>query len=659
MGKLFQKHRRVPMSNHLKQESSPYLLQHAENPVNWYPWCEEAFTRAKYEDKPIFLSIGYSTCHWCHVMAHESFENPDTAEILNQNFICIKVDREERPDVDSVCMSVCQALTGSGGWPMSIFMTWDKKPFYAGTYFPVKSRLGMPGFRDLLNAIAEQWQKNRDKLLTSAEAIMAHVKPSDETASEADVETLIRQAVQTFHRSFDAKYGGFGAAPKFPTPHNLLFLLLYAKQNTDNSVLQMAEITLTQMRKGGICDQIGGGFSRYSTDRYFLAPHFEKMLYDNALLIMAYAAAYSMTKNPIYLNTAEQTAQYILREMTSPDGGFYSAQDADSEGVEGKYYTFTLEEILQVLGEEQGQGFAEYFDITSSGNFEGKNIPNLLKQAEVQHPFGDALKTLYDYRKNRTKLHLDDKILLSWNAMMIAALSMLFRVSQNTVYLDAAKKAQTFLEQNLSDGMQLFTSWRNGNHTDKAFLDDYAFYVVVLTELYHSTLDKSYLELAERFCEEAVRRFAAPDGNGFCMCGSTELFMNPKETHDGAIPSGNAVMAYNFVRLYQLTDKERYQTLAEKQLLFLATQAQDYPAGHCLFLLAALLYENPPTHITVVLKESSDLSEVLEKIPFLENVSVVTESEKYPLLNDHTTFYVCKNHSCLPPVNSLADKIDL
>lgn len=645
------------MSNHLKQESSPYLLQHAENPVDWYPWCEEAFARAKSEDKPIFLSIGYSTCHWCHVMAHESFENLETAEILNRGFICIKVDREERPDVDSVYMTVCQALTGSGGWPMSIFMTWDKKPFYAGTYFPVRSRFGMSGFGDLLNLIAEQWQQNRHELLTSAEAIMEHVKPSAETASEANVETLVRQAVQTFHRSFDAKYGGFGAAPKFPTPHNLLFLLLYAKQNFDDSALQMAEKTLTQMRKGGIFDQIGGGFSRYSTDRYFLAPHFEKMLYDNALLIMAYTAVYSMTKKPIYLDTAEQTAQYILREMTNPDGGFFSAQDADSEGIEGKYYTFTFDEILQVLGEEQGSRFAEHFDITSSGNFEGKNIPHLLKQADIQHPFGDALQTLHDYRKNRTKLHLDDKILLSWNALMIAALSMLFRVSHNTSYLNAAKKAQAFLEQNLSDGMQLFTSWREGTHTDKAFLEDYAFYVAALTELYHSTLDKSYLELAERFCEEAVQRFAAQDGNGFCMCDSTELFMNPKETHDGAIPSGNAVMAYNFVRLYQLTDKEQYQTLAEKHLQFLAAQAQDYPAGHCLFLLAALLYENPPAHITIALKDASDLSGVLENLPFLLNVSVVTESKVYPLLNDHTTFYVCKDHSCLPPVNAFSGEI--
>lgn len=647
------------MSNHLKQESSPYLLQHAENPVDWYPWCEEAFARAKSEDKPIFLSIGYSTCHWCHVMAHESFENPETAEILNRGFICIKVDREERPDVDSVYMSVCQALTGGGGWPMSIFMTWDKKPFYAGTYFPVKSRFGMPGFGDLLNAIAEQWQQNRDELLTSAEAIMAHVKPSAETPMEADAEILVRQTVQIFHRSFDAKYGGFGAAPKFPTPHNLLFLLLYAKQNSDDSALQMAEKTLTQMRKGGIFDQIGGGFSRYSTDRYFLAPHFEKMLYDNALLIMAYAAAYSMTKKQIYLDTAEQTAQYILREMTNPDGGFYSAQDADSEGIEGKYYTFTLEEILQVLGEKQGKRFAEHFDITTGGNFEGKNIPNLLKQADIQHPFGDALQTLYDYRKNRTKLHLDDKILLSWNALMIAALSMLFRVSQNASYLDAAKKAQAFLEHNLSDGMQLFTSWREGTHTDKAFLEDYAFYVAALTELYHSTLDKGYLELAERFCEETVHRFAAPDGNGFCMCDSTELFMNPKEIHDGAIPSGNAVMAYNFVRLYQLTDKEQYRTLAEKQLQFLTSQAQDYPAGHCLFLLAALLNENPPAHITVALKETSDLSELLEKIPFLANVSIVTKSRDYPLLNDRTTFYVCQDHSCMPPMNSFTDEIAL
>ena len=640
------------MSNQLKNTSSPYLLQHAENPVNWYPWCEEAFERAKSEDKPIFLSIGYSTCHWCHVMAHESFENEKTAEILNQYFISIKVDREERPDIDSVYMSVCQAFTGSGGWPMSIFMTWDKKPFFAGTYFPPKSHYGMPGFPDLLNAIASQWNNNRKKLLQSAEQIIEHLK-NTKSDNKAKNKNFVDEALQIFSDSFDEFNGGFGSAPKFPTPHNLLFLMLYAKQNQNSHAQKMAEKTLLQIRKGGIFDHIGYGFSRYSTDKYFLAPHFEKMLYDNALLIIAYSAAYSLTKNEIHLDTAEKTAEYILREMTSSDGCFYSAQDADSDSVEGKYYTFTFDEIIQVLGTENGKRFAETFDITKYGNFEGVNIPNLLKSNNLNADFDNELKRLYDYRKNRTKLHLDDKILLSWNAMAITALSMLYRVAHDDKYLNAAINAENFIEKNLCNGMQLYTSWRNGIHSDTAFLDDYAYYIAALIELYNSTLNISYLKKAEQFCNEAIRLFSDKKDSGFYLSESdhTELFMNPKEVYDGAIPSGNSVIAYNFVRLYRLTENEKYHELAEKQLAFLSSQAIDYPAGHCMFLVAKMLHENPPEHITIALKNDSDLEKMKFTIPFLSNILVTKENEKYPLLNDKTTYYVCRNHACLPPVN--------
>lgn len=642
------------MSNHLKNTTSPYLLQHAENPVNWYPWCEEAFEKAKSEDKPIFLSIGYSTCHWCHVMAHESFENEKTAEILNQYFVSIKVDREERPDIDSVYMSVCQAFTGSGGWPMSIFMTWDKKPFFAGTYFPLKSHYGMPGFLDLLAAIANHWNNNRKEFLQSAEQIIAHLKKA-KSNNEAKNENLVNEALQTFSNSFDAVNGGFGSAPKFPTPHNLLFLMLYAKNNQDSDALKMAEKTLLQMRKGGIFDHIGYGFSRYSTDKYFLAPHFEKMLYDNALLIIAYSTAYSLTKNEIYLDTAEKTAEYILSEMTSSDGGFYSAQDADSDGVEGKYYTFTLDEILRVLDAENGKRFAETFDITKNGNFESVNIPNLLKSNNLNADFDDELKRLYDYRKNRTKLHLDDKILLSWNAMMIAAMSMLYRVSHNEKYLNSAINAEKFIAENLCNDLQLYTSRRNGIHSDTAFLDDYVYYIAALIELYNSTLEISYLKKAEQFCDETVRLFSDEKDGGFYLSkiDDTELFMNPKEVYDGAIPSGNSVMAYNFVRLYQLTEKEKYCKLVEKQIAFLSAQASDYPLGHCMFLVAKMLHENPPEHITIALKNDSDLEKMKSAIPFLSNILVTKENEEYHLLNGETTYYVCRNHACLPPRNIL------
>ena len=642
------------MSNNLQNETSPYLLQHAENPVHWYPWGEEAFEKAREEDKPIFLSIGYSTCHWCHVMAHESFENNETAQILNNDFISIKVDREERPDIDSVYMAVCQAFTGSGGWPMSIFMTWDKKPFFAGTYFPPISRYGMPGFPELLSAIAMQWKSDRTKLIESAEELITHLKNEESPKTKEDGENLSQKAVKIFAQNFDSNYGGFGSAPKFPTPHNLLFLMLYAKHNSNNEVMHMVEKTLIQMRKGGIFDHIGYGFSRYSTDRYYLAPHFEKMLYDNALLIIAYVSAYKMTNNHIYLDTAEKTAEYVLREMTSQDGGFYSAQDADSEGVEGKYYTFSLDEIISVLGEESGKKFARVFDITEGGNFEGSNIPNLLKSDNIVHGLDDEIEKLYQYRKDRFNLHLDDKILLSWNAMMIAALCMLYRVTENKRYIGAAEEAVKFIEKNLCDGLELYTSFREGKRSKHGFLDDYAYYIAALTELYNSTLDSHYLERAERFCKETVNRFS-DDKGGFYLCKkeSGELFLNPKETYDGATPSGNSVMAYNFMRLYQLTENSKYMKMWEKHMNYLTDTVQDYPAGHSMFLMAILLYQNPPKRIIVAIKDNYDLTGVTKKLPFLANVSVTSENVNYPIINGQPTYYVCNSHTCFPPTNIL------
>ena len=415
------------MSNHLSGESSPYLLQHADNPVEWYPWGEEAFQRARQEDKPVFLSIGYSTCHWCHVMAHESFENERVAELLNQHFISIKVDREERPDIDSVYMAVCQAFTGRGGWPMSIFMTAEQKPFFAGTYFPVESWNGMMGFSELLLTIARRWKDNREELLASAEDITRQMNAvqnrhngagdtSDKLQSRASLlpegdslskesllpgksplsaESLLSKtslpakAAKSFAESFDKQYGGFGAAPKFPMAHNLLFLMLYSQINDDKAGLRNVAATLVAMRRGGIFDQLGYGFSRYSTDRIFLVPHFEKMLYDNALLIMAYLTAYKTCGNELFLDTAKKTAEYIFREMTDEEGGFYSAQDADSDGEEGKYYLWDEEEIFDILGEEKGKQFCEYYGVSHQGNFEGKNILNLLHGQNISDKFSE------------------------------------------------------------------------------------------------------------------------------------------------------------------------------------------------------------------------------------------------------------------------------
>ena len=643
------------MSNHLKNETSPYLLQHAENPVNWYPWGDEAFQRAKQENKPIFLSIGYSTCHWCHVMAHESFEDKETASVLNEHFISIKVDREERPDIDSVYMAVCQTFTGSGGWPASIFMTPEQKPFYAGTYFPVRSQYGMIGFRDLLTAIADKWMHNRSELLRSADAVIEHLKSSEAKTGGINP-ALAENAAELFSQTFDSKYGGFGDAPKFPSPHNLLFLLAYSQIKDNPYALFMVETTLTSMRKGGIFDHIGYGFSRYSTDRYFLSPHFEKMLYDNALLILTYTATYIVTRNSRYLDTAEKTADYVLREMVSPQGGFYSAQDADSDGVEGKYYLFRYDEILSILGEDTGKKFNDYYGITRKGNFEGYNIPNRLHANKVGNEFDNVLPIIYEYRRKRERLHLDDKVLTSWNALMISAFALLYRVTGKDAYLSAAQAAQRYIEKNLSTGNNLFVSCRDGKQTGNGFLDDYAFYTAALLGLYEASKDDSYLKKAESFCREAINQFADEKNGGFYLIGKENepLVLAPKETYDGAMPCGNSIMAYNLVRISQLTNNSEWEQIAQRQLAFLSGQSADYPAGHSMFLLTLLLHENPPPKITVVLSSESEENELINSLPLYADVTVLRSPAKdYKLLNGQTTYYVCRGRTCLPPSNTL------
>ena len=642
------------MPNHLTGQMSPYLLQHAENPVDWYPWGEEAFRKAKADDKPVFLSIGYSTCHWCHVMARESFEDAAIASVLNWDFICIKVDREERPDIDSVYMAVCQALTGSGGWPLSIFMTWDQRPFFAGTYFPKRASFGMTGFLELLAFLREQWQTDRASLLRTADKLTRQITRKTSVTQPGGAERLYADAARRFAQSYDPACGGFGDAPKFPSPHNLLFLLYYAEKTNEPTVRRMVETTLSQMRKGGIFDQIGFGFARYSTDRFFLAPHFEKMLYDNALLLVAYTAVYWVTKEPLYLQTAQETADYILREMTAPDGGFFSAQDADSEGREGAYYTFTPDETLRVLGEADGRRFNEIFDITARGNFHGVNIPNLLKSGNLEPTDADWLEKLRKYRKERSVLRTDDKILTAWNSMMIAALCMLYRVTGEDVYLDAAKKAQEMIENNLRDGDTIFAACRGEQRGTKGFLDDYAWYASALTELYHSTLDRRYLNMAERVFSVAHNKFYDEQQDGYFQRASQddELLFNPKDVFDGAVPCGNAVMAYVAVRLSQLTDNETYEGIALAQLDYLRSQAVEFPSAHCFFLLSYLLHDEPPKRIRIVKEKEQSLPEKATRL-FLANVTVEPPSPDCPLLNNTITYYVCEGHTCLPPTNEL------
>lgn len=648
------------MQNHLKNQTSPYLIQHADNPVNWYPWCKEAFDRARKEDKPIFLSIGYSTCHWCHVMAHESFEDDKVAEVLNRYFIPIKVDKEERPDIDSIYMAVCQAYTGSGGWPTSIFLTPEQKPFFAGTYFPKTAKYGQIGFLDLLEIIARKWKEDRAGLLASAEEIVTVLKSRGQNDGRTDV-GLIDRALELYKQSFDVTYGGFGEAPKFPTPHNLLFLMRQFEKRGDEIALGMVEKTLRQMYHGGIFDHIGGGFSRYSTDRYFLAPHFEKMLYDNALLIMAYCKAYQLTKKWIYCEIAEKTAEYVLREMTSDEGGFFSAQDADSDGIEGKYYLFEPAEIVELLGEQAGTEFNQYFDITEQGNFEGKNIPNLLRKEEIhkdmtKEELDTHKKIVYEYRKKRYKLHLDDKILTAWNALMIAALCQLYRVTEHENYLEAAVRAERFIENKLCEKDTLHVSYREGKCSGKGFLDDYAYEIFALLALYKAAFDNGYLERAKTFCEKATADFWDEKQGGFFLYGeeNEQLILRPKETYDGAIFSGNSAMAYNLVQLYWITGEERYRKFAERQLAFISGEAKQYPAGYAMFLIALSDFYDAPEKITIVVKDGEDLEGVPYKVPLDTVVNVLDgPTEAYPLKDDKTTYYVCKGRSCQPPVNEL------
>lgn len=609
------------MSNRLKYEKSPYLLQHAGNLVDWFPWCQEAFEKAEKEDKPVFLSIGYSTCHWCHVMERESFENEEIAELLNQHFVSVKVDREERPDIDSVYMSVCQTMTGSGGWPMSIFMTPLQKPFFAGTYFPRETIRGMTGLKELLCAIADKWQQDKDGLVQSAEKILSHlIEAPEEVSCEGIDKSLPKRAAELLLGSYDEVNGGFGDAPKFPMPYNLIFLTLYAKiypqgipqdmglrggqtlsvnVYKEEKIFEMVSTTLDRMRRGGIFDQIGYGFSRYSTDKYFLVPHFEKMLYDNALLTAAYAVAYKESGDKEFLDTAEKTAMYILQEMTGPAGEFYSAQDADSEGEEGKFYVWTYEEIIKVLGKETGEKFCAYFDVTRNGNFEGKNILNLLGGGEICDNFSEEKRLLYDYRKSRAKLHLDDKVLTSWNSLAICGLCILYQASGEKKYLQAAKRAQEFIEGNLVDGNILYVSCRGGRGQVKGFLDEYACYAAALISLYDADFQEMYLERAKEVCKEAARQFSDEKNGGYFLYGAENgrLITRPKEVYDNALPSGNSVMAYCLVRLAEITGKEEYEEAAKRQLAFMSGAAEHYPAGCCMFLTALLLYMHPPKRV--------------------------------------------------------------
>lgn len=664
---------RIP--NRLIKEGSPYLLQHAYNPVDWYPWGEEAFNKADSENKPVFLSIGYSTCHWCHVMAHESFEDMDVAEVLNKYFICIKVDREERPDIDNIYMSVCQALTGSGGWPLTVIMTPEQKPFWAGTYLPKLTMYGRMGLLDLLNAVRKQWDTDRNSLTDASEQITSFLKShaESETVLLDPNKELIIKAVETFKGSYDEKWGGFGNAPKFPVPHNLLFLLRYSVFEDDSDVRNMVEHTLIQMFRGGMFDHIGGGFSRYSTDKKWLVPHFEKMLYDNALLAYTYLEAFQITRRPFYQMVAERTLDYVLNELTDIQGGFYCGQDADSDGAEGEYYIFTPDEIEDVLGKSDGESFIKWFGITEKGNFEGKNILNLIDNPryEEKNPHIDELcKKLYDYRFTRTHLHKDDKVLTSWNALMISAMAKAGRLLNKPVYLEAAKKAQTFIEENLTDNSgELMIRWRKGEGAHTGQLDDYAFYAFALLEMYSATFKVYYLQRAERIAEKMLDLFLDSENTGFYFYSGKgeQLISRPKEVYDGALPSGNSVAATVLEQLYKLTGNIKWQKFSQQQMNFISGAIQDYPAGYTMSLISLTKALYPSKELVCVTGETNEIPRQLSKymneniypnltavLKTRENRMELTKSapftDGYPIPESGEMYYLCQNGACSSPV---------
>ena len=661
------------MPNRLKQEKSPYLMQHGENPVDWYPWCEEAFQKAAREDKPIFLSIGYSTCHWCHVMAHESFEDQEVADLLNREFISIKVDREERPDIDAVYMSVCQAMTGSGGWPLTIFMTPEQKPFFAGTYFPKYGGYGRFGLMGLLERVADLWKNNREELLRAGNQITAAINQGQTGNGSQPDRQLIERAYGQLAQRFDHKWGGFGAAPKFPTPHNLLFLMRYADTMQDSNAMKMAEITLEDMGRGGIFDHIGGGFSRYSTDEMWLVPHFEKMLYDNALLLIAYVKAYQHTKRECFADTAHRTARYILRELTDEEGGCYCGQDADSDGVEGKYYVFTPEEVKAVLGEVDGDEFCRLYDITDSGNFEGKSIPNRIHTSENGWDLSDPrLEKLYEYRLNRTKLHKDDKILLFWNAWTIIALAKAGQILEEPSYLDAAVRIHVFIESKMVTGNdRLYLRYRDGEAAYVGQLEDYAVYALALLELYRATFDVNYLKAAVHRAKQMMELFEDKNKGGYFMTAvdGEQLIARPKETYDGAMPSGNSVAAMVLQTLASLTGEPEWQAAADRQLFFLAGEIGEYPSASCFGVLAMMealyphrelvcatsdglldelknyLKSRPADDLQVLLKTRENADVLSKCAPFIKD---------YPIPEQGAMYYLCENGACKAPVSDFS-----
>ncbi len=681
--------------NRLINEKSPYLLQHAYNPVDWYPWGKEAFEKANKEDKPVFLSIGYSTCHWCHVMEKESFEDEDVAAAMNDAFVSIKMDREERPDIDSIYMEACLKMTGSGGWPLNMILTPDKKPFFAATYIPKESKSGSIGILELIPRIKNLWNSKREEVEQLAAQNLSALK--DVSASGAELnEDVLHGAYEQLLGIFDEEHGGFGDAPKFPTPHNLTFLLHYWRRTGDKMALFMVEKTLSAMRRGGIYDHIGFGFHRYSVDLELFVPHFEKMLYDQALLALAYIEAYQATGKEEYEKTCKEIFTYVLRDMASPEGGFYSGEDADSEGEEGKFYLWTDDEIRSVLSEEEAELVRKVFNIAREGNFpEGKgtkrNILYMTKSLsasasdlkipveELQNRIEAARRKLFDAREKRIHPGQDDKILTDWNGLLIAALAKGAAVFDEPAYTKAAEKAMDFILSKMSDKEgRLYHRYREGEAAVAAFLDDYAFLIWGLIELYETTFKIRYLKKALELCDDMVGHFWDEENFGFYLTAddAEEVLVRKKEIYDGALPSGNSVAMLNLVRLGKMTANSEFEKRASQVGMAFARSISQAPAAHTM-LMAALDFNIGPSSEVVISGDlqAQDTKNMLAALrrEFIPDKTVIfrpigEEPEIVQLagyakymqsIEGKVTAYVCRNFSCLPPTTDVGEMLKL
>ena len=638
--------------NRLAQERSPYLLQHAYNPVDWYPWGPEALAKAASEEKPIFLSIGYSTCYWCHVMERESFESPHIAQLLNEHFVPIKVDREERPDLDAIYMSAVTALSGHGGWPMTVFLTPEGQPFWGGTYFPPEDRGGRPGLANILRSIAQAWRTQRRQIISSGQSLTQLLQAREPAeAAGAITREVLDAAVQAYTQQYDPEHGGFGEAPKFPRSHSLSFLLRAWYRSRDARVLSMVESTLEAMARGGLHDHLGGGFHRYATDAQWLVPHFEKMLYDQALLARTYLEAFQVTGKPAYAEVARDIFAYVLRDLRDPGGAYYSAEDAGAVGREGEFYVWSPQEIEAVLGPEEARRLNAVYGVTAEGNFEGRSILHLQQRPDQR--FDAARAKLLDARSRRQRPHRDDKILTDWNGLMIAALAYGAHVLGEPRYAQAAARAAAFVLERLQRDGQLLHRFRERHADIPGFLDDYAFLSWGLLELYEATFDGHWLTESRRLTREMTRLFWDDKEGGLFFSGpqNESLIARPKDLYDGAVPSGNSVAALLFVRLGLLTTDHEVRARAEQCVRAFAHQATRAPHAVPQFLIAADGWLGPSQAIVIAGDPKAPLTQQMLRAVasrFLPRAALALRPSDGP-----PTISVCHDEVCQPPMTDL------